>query len=372
MLMHKFFAVMMLFSALLAPGFSQAAPVYIASFLPGADFAPTGMNNAGQIVGFAGTGAVAIHTVLYDGGMLSDLGSMGGRDSYALAINDAGDLTGSLVTANGEEHAFLYRNGQVTDLGGGTVGYGINARADIVGKKQTAMGWTGFLFSDGKLTEIANLDTGLDGCAVGINDHGQIVGESRIAAEMPAPTRHPYLYRQGVMTDLGALSDGDNNGAVAINNRGQVAGYSEGADGVMHAFLYQHGALQDLGSLGDAELTIHDLNEHGTLVGTASNEDDGLVPFMNLDGALVDLNTLLDPALGWHIYSAYANNDLGQIVGYGCRDAACGLVRLDLASAVPAPGGALLLLAGLPTLARARQRQHGRRAAAHAMQRRTA
>lgn len=351
MLWRKFFAGILLFSALLAPGLGQAAPLYTPSFLPGVDFVPTGMNNAGQITGFAGTGAGVIHTVLYTNGVLADLGAMGGNDSYAMAINETGDLAGTVVTDRGEHHAFLYRNGQATRLSSGTFGYGINLQGDVVGMQLTVNGQAGFLFSDGRMTEIDNIGNGVEGFAVGINDHGQIAGESRIADDSPASMRHPYLNDHGKTTDLGALSERASNGAVAINNHGQVAGYSESTDGFMHAFLYQHGAMQDLGSFGDALLDIHDLNEHGTLVGTASNEDEGLIPFMNLAGALVDLNTLIDPALGWRIFSAYANNDLGQIVGYGCRDAACGLVRLDVTGAVPEPAGAVLLLAGLTVLA---------------------
>jgi hypothetical protein len=114
--------------------------------------------------------------------------------------------------------------------------------------------------------------------------------------------------------------------------------------------------MKDLGGFGEGTLDIHDLNEHGMLVGTASTEEEGLVPFISLGDALVDLNTLIDPALGWRIFSARATNDLGQIVGYGCRDATCGLVRLDLASAVPEPASALLLVPGLLILTAARRR----------------
>ena len=81
---------------------------------------------------------------------------------------------------------------------------------------------------------------------------------------------------------------------------------------------------------------------------------------MSVGDALVDLNTLIDPALGWHIFSARANNDLGQIVGYGCRGDNCGLVRLDLTGAVPEPRTAWLLVPGLLAMARARRHQQRR------------
>jgi probable HAF family extracellular repeat protein len=350
MLQRKLFAAISLLSALLAPLYGQAAPLYTVSFLAGVDFAPTGMNNAGQIAGFAGTGAGGIHAVLYSGGALHDLGGLGGlsgTNSYAQAINDAGAMTGSFLSASGEQHAFLYQDGAVLDLGAGTAGYGINAHGDVVGSLQTASGATGFIYTAGKLTALGNLGSGTEGLAVAINDHGTVAGDSTTTPDPSSSARHPFLYQGGALHDLGALGARPINGVVAINNAGQVAGYSGEADAYTHAFLYEGGVMRDLGGLGDGPLEIHDLNVHGTLVGTAFNEDEGLIPFMNLGDRLVDLNTLLDPALGWHLTSAYANNDLGQIVGYGCQGAACGLVRLDLAGAVPEPAPVSLLASGL-------------------------
>ena len=357
MLSHKFFAVMTLFSAMLAPMFGQAAPLYTVELLAGVDFSPTGMNNAGQIVGFAGVGDGTIHAVMYAGGVLSDLGNLGGKDSYAYAISETGAVTGAFLSASGEEHAFLLQDGNVVDLGAGTAGYGVNAHGDVVGSKQTAGGVTGFMYSGGTLTELGQLGAGRDSIAVAINDHGAVAGDATVGTDLPATSRHPFLYDHGELHDLGALGTHAVNGVVAINNAGQVAGYSGEADAFTHAFLYDRGVLRDLGGVGEGTLEIHDLNAHGTLVGTAATEEEGLVPFMSVGDALVDLNTLIDPALGWHIFSARANNDLGQIVGYGCRGDACGLVRLDLASAVPEPGAALLMVPGLLALARVRRRQ---------------
>lgn len=354
MFLHRYLVVL----ALLAPLPSLAEPLYTASFLSGVDFAPTGMNNAGQIVGFAGTGDGAIHAVLYAGGVLTDLGGLGGKDSYAEAINDAGAVTGAFVSASGEHHAFLYRDGSALDLGAGTTGYGINARGDVVGSRQTADGVTGFLYHDGNLINVGNFGPDRDAKAVDINDAGAVAGDMTTGAG--ATNRHPFLYQNGYVHDLGPLYPDENTGAIAINNAGQIAGYSTGPDGWMRAFLYHDGVMQDLGGFGESLLEIHDLNEHGTLVGTASTEEEGLIPFMNLGNALVDLNTLLDPAQGWHIFSAYANNDLGQVVGYGCQGEACGLVRLDLASAVPEPGAVLLLLSGLVALGWTRANRRAR------------
>jgi probable HAF family extracellular repeat protein len=361
MLMRNFSAATLqlitLFFMLLAPLTGRAAPLYTVTVLPNIDFSVTGLNNAGQIVGFAGNGAGAIHTVLYSDGVLTDLGDFGGKDSYGTAINDAGAITGSILTASGEQHAFLYRDGALLDLGAGTAGYGINSQGDVVGSRQTANGLSGFIYRNGTLTELGRLGTGTESVAVAINDDGAVVGDSTTNSASSSATRHPFLYRDGTMHDLGALGNHAITGVVAVNNAGQIAGYSGNADAYTNAFLYDRGVLRDLGGFGDEGLLeIHDLNAHGTLVGTAFTEDEGLTPFISLGDVLVDLNTLVDPSLGWRLFSAYANNDLGQIVGYGCRDETCGLVRLDLAGAVPEPGAAMLLAAGLLVLPATRRR----------------
>lgn len=362
MLLRKFLAPIALLSTLLTPLHSQADPLYSVNLLPGGvDFAPTAMNNAGQIVGFADTGAGVAHAVLYADGALRDIGVTGNVVSFAHAINDTGAVAGTFVSG-GEQHGFLYRDGTFTDLGGGTSGEGINARGDVVGGRQSASGLSGYVYRDGVLTELGNLGAGTQDMARDINDLGNIAGYSTIAFDTDPPTVHPFLSNGGAMQDLGPLGANNVTRAVAINNAGQVAGYSEGVDGA-HAFLYRLGVMQDLGNLGSEALSIHGMNEQGTLVGTASNEEQGLIPFISLGNALVDLNTLIDPTLGWQIFSAYANNDLGQIVGWGCQGESCGLVRLDLASAVPEPGFAWLLAPGLLVLAARQCRIRGQRSA---------
>lgn len=346
MLLHKCFAAMTVLSALMAPLCSQASPFYAVTLLPNVDFAPAAMNNAGQIVGFAGMAGGGTEAVLYTDGVLSSLGPFGGVSSYGTAINDAGAITGSFQTASGESHGFLYQGGHTTDFGAGTAGHGINAQGEVVGSKQNAGGATPFLYSGGKLIELANLGSGKQGSAIDIDDAGNIAGESTTTADTGSASLHPFLYRNGAMLDLGALGSNRVNGAVAINNAGQVAGYSEGIDGT-HAFVYATGSMRDLGNLGSESLSIHGMNAHGTLVGTASNEEQGLIPFISVGETLVDLNTLIDPLTGWQIFSAYANNDLGQVIGWGCQGETCGLVRLDLASAVPEPAQGALLTAGV-------------------------
>jgi chitinase len=70
------------------------------------------------------------HAFLYSGGSMSDLGTLGGARSGADGINNSGQVTGFADLSNGTTHAFLYSGGSMSDLGtlGGTgsEGLGIN------------------------------------------------------------------------------------------------------------------------------------------------------------------------------------------------------------------------------------------------------
>ena len=102
-----------------------------------------------------------------------------------MAINNAGQIAGYSEGPGGGMHAFFYENGVMTDLGsfGGLnldVG-GMNAHGEIVG---TGDPWEGppiaFVTRDGALVDLNTLIDPASGWtidrAIGINDHGQIIG----------------------------------------------------------------------------------------------------------------------------------------------------------------------------------------------------
>lgn len=355
MFLRRYRLALAFLPVLLASALCPAAPLYNASFLPDADFSPYAMNNAGQIAGTRYS--TSLYAVLYDGSR-HDVGIADAEASLAYGINTAGAVTGVYLSlSDSNSHAFVYQDGITRDLGAGMAGYGINRQGTVVGVKQTAGGSTGFIEKNGAITEIGNLGSGLDGRALAVNDHGQVVGDSTLGAASEGAPRHSFLYSDGALLDLGTLGQGGNSSAVAINNAGQVAGFSDAADGTAHAFLYDGGVMRDLGGFGTSQINIYNLNQHGRFVGTAVTGAGGDVPFISLSGKLIDLNTLIDPTLGWELYGAYLNNDLDQIIAGGCHDHVCGLVRLDLIGAVPEPDGAWLLIPGLGMLAGLRRRQ---------------
>jgi probable HAF family extracellular repeat protein len=116
---------------------------------------------------------------------MNDLGTLGGSASYAWGINNDGQVVGYAVTANGLSHAFLY-NGTMNDLGtlGGnsSLAYAINNSGQAVGYAAPAGNAAvhAFFYSGGTMFDLNNLanpstpGTQLQS-ATGINDSGQIV-----------------------------------------------------------------------------------------------------------------------------------------------------------------------------------------------------
>jgi probable HAF family extracellular repeat protein len=78
-----------------------------------------GVNNLGQVAGafYSFQGSPTGSGYLWDQGITTLLGSLGGSYSLAAAINDAGQVTGSAINANNAVEAFLWQNGSIQGLG---------------------------------------------------------------------------------------------------------------------------------------------------------------------------------------------------------------------------------------------------------------
>jgi probable HAF family extracellular repeat protein len=259
-------------------GANQAKPRWVITdlgTLSGRASLAVAINERGQVVGYADTkardkdGEPIVHAFLWTKGKMRDLGTLGGLSSRATGINEAGQIVGAADTAvrDGDgypvEHAFLWESGKMRDLGalGGSYSAAdaINERGQVMGRVDTKAGHThAFVWSGGKMTDLGTLAGQVE--AVAINDRGQIVGH--VHAKGTGTRQFAFLWQDGKMRNLGTLG-GKINDAVAINNRGQVVGWSD-----PRAFIWERGVMRGLGAAKGFSEAV-DINEAGWILGTA-------------------------------------------------------------------------------------------------------
>jgi probable HAF family extracellular repeat protein len=305
-----------------------------------------GINSSGQMTGSSdvddvGTSHAFRHSGMPGaGGVMVDLGTLGGPTSAVIAIIDAGGVAGFADTAGGFQRAFLSVPGEAGMRDLGTLGgnhssaFGINASGQIAGTASRASaGDRAFRYDPTSPTTGVMRDLGViagfsSSSGQGMNDAGQVVGQSNFSA---TAFSHAFRYdgtpgAGGVMVDLGAsLGAGVNSNAFGINSQGITVGQAEVTPGEYRAILWR------------------------------------------ADGSAVNLDAWLDlayPELGqfWTLTSADAISSAnwltgtGTYTGPGAPEAPNQIVFLLDASSVPEPrSGALVALAGGALLRRLRR-----------------
>jgi probable HAF family extracellular repeat protein len=318
---------------------------------------------------------------------LTDLGDLpGGVDeSQARAINDRRQVVGYSIAATGGR-AFLWtRDSGMQDLGDLPGGSNFSSASDIsslghvVGRSGAPGGFgRAFLWTpEGGMQNLGDLPGGYRSVAHGVNDHGQVVGESEAATGL-----HAFLWTSANgMIDIGDLPGGPQySRAMDINNLGQVAGGSFGLGASERAFLWTSQAgmrtltdgagygINEVGQVAGGSSTLNaflwssaggasslgrgsalDVNDHGHVVGNtiiAAQQR----PFLwtPADG-LQDLHNLVDAsASGWTLREANGINNLGQIVGFGVNPS--GATHGFVLTPVPEPSALATFLIGMPVL----------------------
>jgi probable HAF family extracellular repeat protein len=230
-------------------------------------------------------------------------GVNGHHGHVAFAANETGDIVGAIevdggACCTGPHHAARWRGGVLFDLG--TLG-GVESEARGVDRLGRIVGWTldpagtswAFVWAGGVMSPL------WPGAAYDLNERGDIVGR----LDTPAGSR-PVLWRAGRLVELPGLG-GDEGEARAITAAGDVVvGWSRDGAGVRTATRWRAGAVAGLWP-GVA----HDVNAAGTIVGAA---DCALVE-QPCDAVVWRSGSLA--LVGGGAVAAYAVNDAGVVVG---------------------------------------------------------
>ena len=234
----------------------NGSPLALTDLVTGGDalelYEATDADEAGRVVGrayFQDQFGFPWRAFLFDSGVVTDLGSLGGGpndQTDANAIGSSGHVVGASWVA-GKARAYVWEGGTMTDL---------HAAAGILGQTSQAQD---------------------------VNAGGIVVGAAHFENNFNVQER-AARWKNGVVTDLGTLG-GTTSMAAAINDAGTAVGWSFlGND--LRATLWEGSSIVDLNDHIDPELgwtllKALDINESGQIVGQGLHQ--GVLKAFRLD-----------------------------------------------------------------------------------------
>jgi PEP-CTERM motif len=275
-----------------------------------------GINSAGEIAGYFGSGAMGHPNQGYT--------TVPPYTSFTPE-----NFTGSVQT-------------QVTGINniGTTVGFWSNSNMGV-GLDSNF----GFTDVGGSFTNVNNLNTATTppvfNQLLGVNDHNVAVGFYTDAGGVT----HGYTYNIAGMTFSGDINDPNavgNTTAAAINNAGEIAGFYTVAGGAFHGFIDNGGTFTTLDAPGAVDTSLLGLNDLGEAVGF---DIDAAMMMHGIVCSVIALTCQqVDDPSGIGTTTFNGVNDLGQIVGFYVNGADN---TIGLLATVPEPASLLLLASGL-------------------------
>ena len=270
--------------ALLFPALPAAAdPTYVITDLTPA--LPSGgyslgaaINNSGQVAGASGA-TIDSTATLWANGSSTNLGTLGGATSSASAINASGQVVGQSTSGAGGSLAFTSSNGSpmtaLPNITGATssVALGVNNAGQIVGNTDInsftfATIWTNSTSSPVVFTDANSQD--VTGSANAINNNGVVVGTNTSSSQAFVSSTS-----NTVAVPLPSLTGSNGSQALAVNDPGQIVG-SAIIGSSTNALLWQNQASTplNLGSLGSFSVyaisSANAINSIGQVVGNST------------------------------------------------------------------------------------------------------
>jgi hypothetical protein len=323
---------------------------------------PTGLNRWGQVIGtYGGGGSGGTHAVLWTPNIANDgfsAGSLfaiesspglpsGTADTGPTGLNDRGQVAGWAFTPGqgdgNQRQSWMWRpttlnspTGTLHGNAGSAVtfpllsiqGQGTGSEGNQSINNKGAIAASGFAYRALLFTPTApnskcgtwTYDPNHAAPTSGINDAGQIVGTSCESAVWNGPYLHsgafPPLLDSDVLTSplwIPPSSQECVGYGTYINSKGDLAVAAASTAGGIRAFLYKAGVAKDVSrGLGSH---VSGINFYDQIVGSADTDTRRAYLFQN--GTALDLNTLNDSTGGLLLKQAIAINNAGQILATG-------------------------------------------------------
>jgi len=304
------------------------------------------------------TGFPELRGVLWNDGRIGEMGTLGGNQSFAVSVNDYGQIAGGSVNAVADPYSFYYlflegstagtqtrgfvwQNGVMRDIGslGGPDTYPAlnNRRGQVAGYSyinSTPNSDDGlptfdpFLWDPKEgMKDLGNFGGDQTASVNGLNDRGEVVG----GLWLPGNNQiHPFVWDGHKLIDMIAPPfGGTGNGEASwINDAGEVVGLggipgrfcppnTAAAGPIQRAFHWRNGVITDLGALPRSPNSEGDfINSQSQIVGISWDCNYNFTAVLWEDNSPVDLNTLVPPNSTFLMYAS-SITDQGEIAALG-------------------------------------------------------